>query len=110
MAYGLNDPLPFGKYKGLSIGAIAKFDPAYLLWIKRNLERFQWSPDALSLAKNAWTRDYFQRLERQNGWAWGFGRDVRACANRARSRAIGIELDERRKAGLLPTPEAAGDA
>ncbi len=103
--YGLQDPLRFGKYKGLCIEAIAKFDPAYLLWIKRNLEWFAWAPEALDHAKVAWTRDYHQKLERQNAWAWGCGAAVKREAQRARSNAIAIELQERRKAA---TPKPTG--
>lgn len=97
-AYGINDPLAFGKYAGLSIRAIARFDPAYLLWIKRNLASFRFTTDALELAKTAWTKDYYRKLERQNGWAWGCGAAVKRDADQARSRAIDIEIEERRNA------------
>lgn len=98
MAYGTSDPLPFGKYAGLSIGAIARFDPAYLLWIKRNLTNFAWTDEALALAKKAWTRDYYQKQGRQNGWAWGCGSAVRRAAEAQRESRIRIEAEERRKA------------
>lgn len=99
-AYGLNDALPFGKYKGLSIGAIARFDPMYLLWIKRNLDRFHWQPAALEVAKKAWTRAYYATADRQNAWAWGFGAGAKSSVAHARHAAIKIEAEERRKAGI----------
>ena len=36
--YGWDVQLPFGKYRGHTVGAITKRDPDYLLWILENFE------------------------------------------------------------------------
>lgn len=41
-----------------------------------------------------------KRTKNMNGWAWGFGRDVRAAKDKAASRKIRIEMAERQKARL----------
>lgn len=93
-ALGLTTPLTFGKYQGLTVESVAKFDPAYLLWIKQNVTRLEWADDALAYAKKAWSRDYRQKMDRQNAWAWGFGRDARDARDRQTMKRLRIEIEE----------------
>jgi len=95
----LRDPLWFGKYRGLCVEAVCRFDPAYLLWVKRTLN-LAWQPEALSMAKKAWSKDHFAKLERQNAWAWGFGAGAKVSRDKESIRRIKAEFEERRKAGL----------
>ena len=96
--FSLQTKLPFGKYKGLTVEAIGKFDASYLLWLKREAGA-QFDDAALDYAKPLWTREYQQKSSNMNAWAWGFGRDVKQSKDRDTTRKIRIEMDERRKAG-----------
>ena len=96
----LRTPLPFGKYKGLTVEAVGKFNALYLLWLKQNCERHTLSAEAIEYAKPLWSREYRESMTRQEAWAWGFGNGAKRSAEHARSRAIQIECEERRKAGL----------
>lgn len=97
--FSLQTKLPFGKYKGLTVEAVGKFDASYLLWLNQKTDA-EFDDEALAYAKPLWTGEYRQKSENMNAWAWGFGRDVRQSKDKAMTRNIRIEMDERRKAGL----------
>lgn len=99
MAIDVSTVLRFGKYKGLTVEAISKFDASYLLWLKHNGVKF--SDEAIAYAKPLWTREYRQRGARQEGWAWGFGSAVKRENDREQARRISIEHEERGKAGHI---------
>ena len=99
MALQTSTVLRFGKYKGLTVEAVGKFDASYLLWLKRKGTEF--SAEAIEYAKPLWTREYRQRGARQEGWAWGFGSAAKRDAERYGARRIRIEHEERNKAGHI---------
>jgi len=91
--------LRFGKYRGLSVRAIARFDALYLIWAEKNLSSFSISDDAKQAVLAGARKEYERSLDRQNGWAWGFGACAKKAADTDRSRRIQIEHEERRRAG-----------
>ena len=38
MEYGLDNTMPFGKYKGVEIEEILDADPSYMLWAVENMD------------------------------------------------------------------------
>lgn len=100
MAYSLSSKLPFGKHKGLTVAAVLRFDPGYFSWARRTIDGFALDDAAMAAFKTANTREWNAKMERQNGWAWGFGAAAKHNAERDRFRKIQIEHEERRKAGL----------
>jgi hypothetical protein len=105
VTHTLESVLRFGKYSGLSVRAILRFDPRYIGWLRANLDGgFPLDDDA----KEAWVKaereDRQQSMNRQEGWAWGFGAAVKSAAQSSMRHKIKVEHEERRKAG-----QALGD-
>lgn len=92
--------LRFGKYQGLSVGAVLRFNPFYLWWTHKNLDRVSFHADTLDAIKAACREEQASSLDRQNAWAWGFGSGAKRTADKLRHRKIEIEHEERRKAGF----------
>lgn len=95
----LNSVLRFGKYRGLTVGAVARFNPRYLTWAEESLDRFALDSEARKVVwQEARAAERFS-INQQDAWAWGFGRDAKAARERRNARLIKIEHEERRKAG-----------
>lgn len=99
-ALSLASVLPFGKYTGLTVAAVLRFNPFYLWWAHKNLERVSFDDEALSAIKAECRKEQAASLDRQNAWAWGFGSGAKRTAQSIRHRKIEIEHEERRKAGF----------
>ncbi|RVT93743.1 hypothetical protein [Sphingomonas crocodyli] len=93
---GWNDPMPFGKYKGLSVRAIASFNPSYLAWAVKNLDSFDLTPEARKLGQRELNIHRQQSANRQQGWAWGFGASVKRAAEKWQEEMIRREYAERK--------------
>lgn len=106
---GLSSILRFGKYRGLSVGAIIRFDPRYLSWARENVGGFTLDAAALESLRPALREEREQSMGRQNAWCWGFGRGAREAADARRHRAIRIEHEERRKVGQETCPKCFPD-
>lgn len=98
-ALNLQSPLSFGKYRGLSIAAVIRFDPAYISWARANLPSVNFGGDVIDALRPALREEREESLNRQNAWAWGFGAGAKRAASNRRNRKIEIEHEERRKAG-----------
>lgn len=98
-AMSLDTVLRFGKYKGLSIGAICKFAPEYLAWARRNIDGFELDEAAMAALKKSYSHFWQQSMNRQDGWCWGFGASVKRASDAERMYRIRTEMEERRKAG-----------
>ncbi|GLI99100.1 hypothetical protein [Sphingobium sp. BS19] len=98
MQYDWNDPLPFGKYKGMLISEIASFNPKYLAWAVNNLSKFDLTPNARKLGQRELNKHREQSMQRQNGWAWGFGKAVKSAASAWSARLIHLEHEARNRA------------
>lgn len=97
---GLESILRFGKYEGLSIGAIIRFDAGYISWCKQNLDWFSINEEARQAFAKEISKDRRASLSRQDAWCWGFGAGAKSALERETHRKIKIEHDERRKAGM----------
>ena len=95
----LSSRLTFGKYRGIPVSGVLRFNPQYLLWAAKNLEWFKLDADAEGACKVATKKLRNASSERQNAWAWGFGKEARAASDAQFLRLIDIEQEERRKAG-----------
>lgn len=49
--YGLNDKIPFGKFKGKTIEEITKMNSSYLDWALKNVQGFKLEDNVLNLIK-----------------------------------------------------------
>lgn len=107
---GWDEPLWFGKYNGLLVSEVASFNPGYLAWAVNNLDQFDLSPHARKMGQRQLDLHRQQSSERQNGWAWGFGRAVRSAAESWRSRLVRLELDARRAADARAALARTGEA
>lgn len=96
----LTSVLRFGKYKGLSVSAVLRFNPFYLWLMHKNLDRVTFDETALDAIKAECRKEQDASLDRQNAWAWGFGDGARRTVQKIRRRKIQIEHEERRKAGF----------
>lgn len=47
----LNDHMPLGKYKGMTIGALISRDPNYVAWALKNIGSFKLDDEAKALYK-----------------------------------------------------------
>jgi hypothetical protein len=103
-AMGLKSVFRFGKYKGLTVAAVIRFNPGYLAWMLKNIDGADFDAEARKAGQQALNEEREQSMQRQNGWAWGFGAEVRAAATSYRHATIQIEHEERRKAGQTPCP------
>lgn len=99
---GPDSTFTFGKYRGLSVAAIARFDPRYLSWANENLDSVSFNDDAKAIIRPALRIEREQSMQRQNAWAWGFGQQARSAGERWRHNAIKIEHQERFNAGQEP--------
>lgn len=93
--------LRFGKYQGLSVGAVLRFNPFYLWWAHKNLDRVTFDAETLDAIKAECRKEQAGSMDRQNAWAWGFGSGAKRTAEKLRHRKIAIEHEERRKAGFV---------
>lgn len=106
--HSLNSTLSFGKYRGLTVGAVARFNPLYLTWAEENLRRFDLDTEARKVVyQEARAAERFS-INQQDAWAWGFGRGAKAARERRTARLIKIEHEERRKAGQTCTLDSCG--
>jgi len=96
---GPGEPLRFGKYAGLSPAAVLRFDPQYLVWVSKNLMKVALPDSIVEAAKDSARKERSASFERQNAWAWGFGREARVSRDRLVLKRIKIEHEERRNAG-----------
>lgn len=96
----LSTTLAFGKYQGLRVSAVLRFNPSYLWWAHKNLDRVSFDDAALDAIKAECRKEQTASLDRQNAWAWGFGSGARRTVQRIRRSKIEIEHEERRKAGF----------
>lgn len=48
---GLNDTMPFGKYKGFSIGYLIDLETSYMRWFVDSVDRYVLSAEALEVLK-----------------------------------------------------------
>lgn len=103
---GWNDAMRFGKYKDLLISEIASFNPQYLAWACKNLDGFDLTPEARKLGQRELNRHREQSMQRQNGWAWGFGREVKAASEAWSMRLWKLERDARKAALARALPAA----
>lgn len=102
--HGLSSVLTFGKYKGLPVAAVIKFNAKYLGWAVANVPWFDLDAEARKIGQQAINKEDDFALGQMNAWAWGFGYDAKQGRKRYDRRRIDIEFEERRKAGLpMPT-------
>ncbi len=101
MIYSLNTKLSFGKYAGLTVSAVASFNPRYLIWACRNLDSVTLDDVAMNAIRSAAAKEQRFSLEQQNAWAWGFGGGAKSARQRHSAQLIRIEHEERRKAGQV---------
>ncbi len=92
---GWNDAIPFGKFKGLLVREVAQFNPQYLAWAVNNLEHFNLTDEARKLGQRELNNHREQSMQRQNGWAYGFGASVKTAADKWRSRMVHLEMQAR---------------
>lgn len=97
-ASDLGRVLHFGKYKGLTVGAVLKFNPEYLWWLLQNIDAFRLEPQVREKVRKATIADRQFALNQQDAWAWGFGREAKSARSRDNLRRIKIEQEERSKA------------
>lgn len=96
----LSSTLRFGKYKGLTVEAVMKFNPRYFAWAVKNVEGFDLDAEARKVGQRAINAEREFSMNQQNAWAWGFGGEAKSARQRREMRKIKIEHDERRKAGV----------
>jgi hypothetical protein len=99
--HSLETALTFGKYRGLSVAAIIRFNAKYLAWAIKNVPAFDLDAEARKVGQRAINAENAFSLNQQNAWAWGFGRNAKSAREKHTLRMIQIEREERRKAGLL---------
>jgi hypothetical protein len=102
--HSLSSVLTFGKYKGLTVAAVIKFNASYFHWAINNVPWFDMDADARKIAQRAVNKEREFSLQQQNAWAWGFGYEAKHGRRAYDRERIAIEFAERRKAGL-PLPE-----
>ena len=96
----------FGKYRGLSVEDVIKFNPDYVLWAAENLSTFVLPPDVKRGCLNEARRREQDSLTRQDAWCHGFG----AGAKRAAERARAADYDAETKARLAVGQDLKRDA
>jgi len=96
-AINLESVLAFGKYRGLPVAAVVRFNPSYLGWLRDQGKEM--AADLVEVLRSALCAERKQSLQNQNAWAWGFGADVRSAKQRRDGDLIRIEHEERRKVG-----------
>jgi hypothetical protein len=92
------DRFRFGKYKGLTVADVASFNPFYLTWAIKNVPGFDLTAEARKLGQRQLNLHEQQSMNRQEGWAWGFGRAVKSAANSWRGKMVELEMAARRRA------------
>ena len=98
--YSMETIVPIGKYKGLSVGAIIKFNPAYIMWMKKELVWFVMDDATLTKAKEEFSKLQEYNINQQDAWAHGFGLAAKRSRRKRDFKMIEIEMEERRKAGI----------
>lgn len=99
--HSLDSVLTFGKYKGLPVRAVLRFNARYFGWAVKNIEWFDMDAEARKVAQRAINKERQMALNQQEAWAWGFGRDARSARQKHDYRMIQIENEERRNAGQV---------
>lgn len=105
---GINSEIPFGKYKGLLVREVAEFNPGYFPWLERNLEGFALTDEAAAFVRKQCQRHEDQRIQRMEGWAWGFGRQAKAAAKNWRRHCSDLERRARKRAAESRPSEKQG--
>lgn len=98
------DRFRFGKYKGLTVEDVASFNPFYLTWAVENVPGFDLTPNARKLGQRQLDHHRRQSMNRQEGWAWGFGAAVKSAADRWRAKMIKLEHEARQRASTPKDP------
>lgn len=95
----LNWVFPFGKYKGLSIGAVIKFNAQYVAWLRSDGKEFELTQRAWKQYIEAFKQERKRSRNNQELWAHGFGKAAKDNRSFCMGENIRIESDERKKVG-----------
>lgn len=102
--HSLSSVLTFGKYKGLTVAAVIKFNAKYLGWAVANVPWFDLDEEARKIGQRAINKEDDFSSAQMNAWAWGFGLNAKNARSKRDRKATAIEFEERRQAGVpLPT-------
>lgn len=90
-----------GKYKGLPLSSIVKFNAGYIMFL---YDKFEWFNLESEFKKEVFTA-YRQHekfvMNQQNAWAHGFGKQAKSVRDSYNSELFSIEYDEREKYNVL---------
>lgn len=93
--HGLNSVIGFGKYRGLTVAAVIKFNPRYLAWAVKNVAGFDLDAEARKIGQRAINAEREFGMNQQNAWAYGYGLEAKEARRRHDRRMIEIEHRER---------------
>lgn len=98
MDHGLDYIFTYGKYKGLTIRAVLRFNPQYILWLRNSNKDFGLTKEAFSIYKEAIIKYRSFMLMQQDAWAHGFGLQAKQARTNYDRKMAQIEQEERTKA------------
>jgi hypothetical protein len=99
--HSLSSVLTFGKYKGLTVRAVIRFDARYFGWAVKNVPWFDLDAEARKIGQRAINDEKRFASNQQEAWAWGFGLSAKNAREKYDSRRHSIEYEERRNAGQV---------
>lgn len=97
MAYTGDYKMQGGKYIGLPLSSIIKFNPGYILWMSNKFSHFKLDDEFRKEVVKKYSE--YERFigNQQNAWAHGFGKNAKSARMKYDSEMISIEFEEREK-------------